>query len=92
MKHPVRRHYLLLLFLLCSLFVLSLLAGCKLRGANIALPTATQATVAITMQNREFETSEPLGVLVKNTGAADVYALDGLSGCTVLQVQQYDAD
>lgn len=92
MKHPVRRHYPLLLFLLCSLFMLSILAGCKLRGSNITLPTATKATVAITMQNREFETSEPLGILVKNTGSADVYALDGLSACTVLQLQQYDSD
>ncbi|HEY1389745.1 MAG TPA: hypothetical protein VGF38_14490 [Ktedonobacterales bacterium] len=92
MKHLVRTHYLLLLFLLCSLFMLSVLSGCKLRGSNIALPTATTASVAITMQNREFETSEPLGVLVKNTGSADVYALDALSGCTVLQLQHYDND
>jgi hypothetical protein len=72
--------------------MLSVLVGCKLRGSNIALPTATKATVAITMQNREFETSEPLGILVKNTGSADVYALNGLSACTVLQLQQYDTD
>ncbi|HEU4784062.1 MAG TPA: hypothetical protein VFS83_12035 [Ktedonobacterales bacterium] len=75
MKHPVRRHFPFLLFLLCSLFMLSVLgvlAGCKLRSSNIALPTATKATVVITMQNREFETSEPLGILVKNTGSADV--------------------
>ncbi len=92
MKHPVRSHYPVLLFLLCSLFMLSVLAGCKLRGSNIALPTATKATVVITMQNPEFETTEPLGILVKNTGSADVYALDGLSACTVLQLQQYDSD
>jgi len=72
--------------------MLSVLAGCKISRSNIALPTATKATVTITMQNREFETSEPLGILVKNTGSADVYALDGLSGCTVLQLQQYDSD
>lgn len=92
MKHPVRRHYPLLL---CSLFMLSVvgaLAGCKISRSNIALPTATKATVTITMQNLEFTTSEPLGVLVKNTSSADVYALDGLSGCTVLQLQQYDSD
>ena len=92
MKHPMRRHYPLLL---CSLFMLSVLgglAGCKIRSSNIALPTATKTTVAITMQNLEFDTSEPLGILVKNTGSADVYALNGLSGCTVLQLQQYDSD
>jgi hypothetical protein len=91
-KHPVRRHYP---FLLCSLFMVSVLgglAGCKISASNIALPTATKATVAITMQNRDFATSEPLGILVKNTGSADVYAFDGLSGCTVLQLQQYDSD
>ena len=92
MKHPLRRHYSLPLFLLCSLFILSVPAGCKVRGSNIALPTATKATLAITMQNREFATSEPLGILVKNIGSADVYALDGLSACTVLQLQQYDSD
>ena len=92
MKHPMRRHYPLSLFLLCSLFLLSVLSGCKISRSNIALPTATKATVTITMQNLEFETSEPLGILVKNTGSADVYAVDGLSGCTVLQLQQYDSD
>ncbi len=89
MKHLVRRYFPLLL---CSLFMLSILAGCKTLTANIALPTATKAAVAITLQNLEFDTSEPLGILVKNTGSADVYALDGLSGCTVLQLQQYDSD
>ena len=92
MKHPVRRHYPLLL---CSLFILSVLGaltGCKVRSSNIALPTATKTAVAITMQNRDFATSEPLGILVKNTGSSDVYALDGLSGCTVLQLQQYDSN
>ncbi len=92
MKHPMRRPYSLLL---CSLFMLSVLgalAGCKISSSNIALPTATKTTVAITMQNLEFDTSEPLGILIKNTGSANVYALDGLSGCTVLQLQQYDSD
>ncbi len=91
MKHPMRSYYPLLL-LLCSLFMPSVLAGCKVRTSNIALPTATKATVTITMQNLELDTSEPLGVLVKNTSSANVYALDGLSGCTVLQLQQYDSD
>lgn len=92
MKHPIRSHNSLLLFLLCSLFMLSILAGCKVRSSNIALPTATKATVVITMENLEYETSEPLGILVKNAGSADVYALDGLSACTMLQLQQYDSD
>lgn len=92
MKHPMRRPYPLLLCSLFMLSVLSALAGCKISASNIALPTATKTTVAITMQNLEFDTSEPLGILVKNTGSANVYALDGLSGCTVLQLQQYDSD
>jgi hypothetical protein len=72
--------------------MVSVLAGCKVRAANIVLPTATKMTVEITMQNREYNTSEPLGILVTNTGSANVYALDGLAGCTVLQLQQYDSD
>lgn len=82
-----------LAILLLSLFVLvmtAMVAGCKTSTQTIAQPTATSATIQITLQNAKFGVSQPLGVLIKNTGKKDVYALDGQAACTFLQVQQYD--
>ncbi len=71
--------------------MLGVLAGCKLSVSTAPVPTATKAAVQIIMQNARFGVSEPLGILVKNTGKTDVYARDGLASCTVLQLQQYDS-
>lgn len=69
--------------------MLALLAGCKSQDSAVVQPTATKMTVEITLQNTRYEVSEPLGILIKNTGSTDVYALDGQAACTILQLQQY---
>jgi hypothetical protein len=76
---------------LLSLLMLGSPAGCKARDDNTTLPTATATALQISLQNVRFGNSDPLGVLVKNTGKSDVYALNGNSRCTILQLQQYDA-
>lgn len=77
--------------LLGSLFIIGMLAGCALRSSNVVQPTATKTTVVISLEDTQFKVSEPLGVLIKNTGSADVYTLDGRAYCTMLELQQYNA-
>ena len=89
MKHLSRSHILLML-LLYGVVALGLLAGCKSSGSALAQPTATKSQVVITIQNTRYGVSDPLGILIKNTGEKDVYALDGQASCTMLQLQQYD--
>jgi hypothetical protein len=83
-----RRH---LPFALSVAFVLVLLTGCKSHGSLDTLPTATSESVQLVLQNAKFGTSEPVGILVKNTGKTDVYAIDGQAACTILGMQQYSS-
>lgn len=72
-------------------FVLGLLAGCKAGDSAVAQPTATNTAVQITLVNTRHGVSDPVGVMVKNTGSANLYAIDGHAACTILQLQQYSS-
>jgi hypothetical protein len=88
LKSLWRRH---LPFALSVAFVLMLLTGCKSHGSLDALPTATSDSVQLALQNAKFGTSEPVGILVTNTGKTDVYAVDGQAACTILGMQEYSS-
>lgn len=89
MKQALRRH---LPLIIAAIFVICLLEGCKLRDSSaIAQPTATNLTIEITLQKANYGVNEPVGVVIKNNGKSDVYALDGQASCTILQLQQFDA-
>lgn len=88
MRHSSRINPLAL-GILSALALLTLLAGCRATSSTVAQPTATKTTVVISLQNVKFMTSEPLGILVKNTGSKSVYAVDGKAYCTILQLQMY---
>jgi len=75
-------------------FVLALvLAGC----AEVALgpfgptPSATSGALRLTTDHGAYALTSPIGVMVTNTGGADLYALDGRSGCAIVQLQRYDS-
>jgi hypothetical protein len=78
-------------FALSAAFVLVLVSGCKPRGSLDTLPTATSDSVQLTLQNAKLGVNEPIGVLVKNTGTTDVFAIDGQAACTILGMQQYSS-
>ena len=78
-------------FALSVAFVFVLLTGCKSHGSLDTLPTATSETVQLTLQNAKFGTTEPIGILVTNTGKTDVYAVDGQAACTILGLQEYSS-
>lgn len=88
MKSLWKRH---LPFALSVAFVLMLLTGCKSHGSLDTLPTATSDSVQLALQNAKFGTSEPVGILVTNTGKTDVYAVDGQAACTILGMQEYSS-
>ncbi len=85
MRHSLRI-YLLLFGALC---VGAICAGCRTDTNAVAQPTATKTSVSVSLQNVKFMVSEPLGILVKNSGSQTVYAVDGKAYCTILQLQQY---
>ena len=69
------------------------LAGC----AEVALnplgptPSATSGALRLTIDHATYTLTTPIGVTVTNTGGTDLYALDGRSGCAIVQLQQYDS-
>jgi hypothetical protein len=84
------RHSLRISLLLFSAFcAVAIFTGCRTDSNAVAQPTATKTSVAISLQNVKFMVSEPLGILVKNSGSKTVYAVDGKAYCTMLQLQQY---
>jgi hypothetical protein len=70
-----------------------LLAGCA-EGALSPLgptPSATSGALRLTTDHSSYGLDTPIGVTVTNAGATDVYALDGRSGCAIIQMQRYDS-
>lgn len=76
-----------------GLAIALLLAGCA-EGALSPLgptPSATSGALRLTTDHSAYGLDTPIGVTVTNAGATDVYALDGRSGCAIIQLQQYDS-
>jgi hypothetical protein len=55
------------------------------------LPTATAGGIQIAVEQTHYGVNDPVGVTVTNTSNNQTfYAVSGRSGCTFLQLQQYD--
>ena len=69
------------------------LAGCAAAALNPLGPTpsATSGALRLTTDHSAYTLIAPIGVTVTNTGRTDLYALDGRSGCAIVQLQQYDS-
>lgn len=72
---------------------LALLAACG--GGTTSHPisgvTATTGPVTITTNLATYTTGDAVGVTVTNASKSNYYAKDGKSGCTIVQVQRYNA-
>ena len=80
------------LTLLAALSVLGCLAACSTTTvASKPLPTATNSTIRLTISRSQFNVTDPVGVMVTNTGNQTYFAITGRSGCTFLQLQEYAA-
>ena len=76
-----------------ALAIVLLLAGCA-EGALSPIgptPSATSGALRLTTDHSAYGLDTPIGVTVTNAGATDVYALDGRSGCAIIQLQQYNS-
>jgi hypothetical protein len=53
-------------------------------------PSATSGALRLTTDHGAYTLTTPIGVTVTNTGGTDLYALDGRSGCAIVQLQRFD--
>jgi hypothetical protein len=76
-----------------ALLVALTLTGCAGAALNPLGPTpsATSGALRLTTDHTSYALETPIGVTVTNAGGADLYALDGRSGCAIVQLQQYDS-
>lgn len=57
---------------------------------TIPIPTATTSVITITLDHARYSTGQALGVTLTNGSGSPIYALDGYTACTFLQLQEYD--
>jgi len=76
-----------------ALLIALLLAGCAGGALNPLGPTpsATTGALRLTTDHSSYGLDTPIGVTVTNAGGTDVYALEGRSGCAIIQLQQYNS-
>ncbi len=75
-----------------ALFGLGSLSACSGGSGGVApLPTATAGAVQIAVSRTQFATHDPIGVTISNTSDHTYYAVDGRSGCTFLQLQEFNS-
>lgn len=72
---------------------LALLAACGngMTSRQISGATATTGPITITTNLATYTTGDAVGATVSNTSTSDYFAKDGNSGCTIIQLQKYDA-
>src|SRR5262249_2879177 len=69
-----------------------LLSGCALGATPTGpIPTATSGDLRPPTAGRSYGTHTPVGLTLVNGSGGDFYAVDGRSGCTIVQLQRYDA-
>ena len=59
----------------------------KARAVNI--PAATRGDITLAVDRPSYTPSMPVGVTMKNGSKKNYYALDGRTGCTILQLEEY---
>ena len=76
-----------------TLLLALVLTGCAEAALNPLAPTpsATSGVLRLTTDHGAYTLTTPIGVMVTNTGGTDLYALDGRSGCAIIQLQRYDS-
>lgn len=74
------------------LVALAALAACTQSSVKgTALPTPTTGAIEISIDRPSYTAAQPIGVSVANNGKQGVYALNGRTGCTFLQLELYNA-
>ena len=79
---------------LLLLALVPLVAGCggtSAKAGTIAAPTASKGDVTLTLDRTIYTSHQPIGVTITNGSKTAWYSKDGLSACTYLQLEWYDA-
>ncbi|HEX8034417.1 MAG TPA: hypothetical protein VF510_11240 [Ktedonobacterales bacterium] len=69
------------------------LAACNsstIKTSKTPLPTPTTGPIQLTVDRAVYTSTQPIGVTITNTTKTDFYSMSGRSGCTFLQLQQYN--
>lgn len=76
----------------CCLLALLLLAGCSF-GNQQPGPAlkASSGPIRLTTDLSSYATGQAIGVTVTNTSKQTYYTLDNRSGCSIVQMQQYNS-
>lgn len=70
---------------------LLLVTGCAFWATPTGpVPTATGGDLRLTTDRGSYGTHTPVGLTLVNASNGDYYAVDGRSGCTIVQLQRYD--
>lgn len=87
---PTPRRWLALSLLALALFA----AGCggnSAKAVTISPPTATKGDITLTLDRPSYTSHQPVGVTVVNGSKTAWYSKDGVSACTYVQLEWYDA-
>lgn len=92
MRHR-RNSRLVYLTLLAPLVLLPVVAGCASANTatNSPLQRPTAQDIRLATDHSSYTTHAPIGIALTNAGQVTYYALDGRSGCTLAQLQVFDA-
>ncbi|MBF6591060.1 MAG: hypothetical protein IVW57_11120 [Ktedonobacterales bacterium] len=80
-----------MLLVMAMLAVTALAACARETTAATTIPTATTGGIRLATDRDTYSLSQPIGVAVTNVSSVNLYAVTGLSACTFLQMQLYDA-
>jgi hypothetical protein len=73
------------------LVALTALAACAQSSAKATtLPTPTTGAIEISIDRPSYTAAQPIGVSIANNDKQGVYALNGRTGCTFLQLELYN--
>jgi hypothetical protein len=59
---------------------------------TVIIPTASPGDIILTLDRPKYTAHQPLGVTITNHSKHTYYAKDGLSACTYLQLEWFDAN
>ncbi len=86
------RHWWLATLAVGLLAAVVSLSACDSSSAKaITAPAATTGDVTIAVDRTTYGVTEPIGVTISNATKTDYYAATGHSGCTFLQLEEYNA-
>ena len=89
----LRQRWRGLLMLPVALLLVSLFSACSSGSTThpITGVTATTGPVTVTTNFSTYTSGEPVGVTVTNSSKSDYYTQNGKSGCTIVQLEKFNA-